>query len=214
MSSTPQHEPIPTPDRGAPGAEPAPGEAGLVPDPRRRGVVARIVPRLAPFVPVVLAAWLALSSASVGGPGTRWAVWLGALGLPLAILLWIGAALMRADSRRSQPRATRPVTAWIAIAAWCLILVLGLLLPDRVDGHAASVFLAIFPEATPGLTAGFANTVGVLSFAASAAAIVAASLDLRRTRRLARGEVLEADPEEEDRLREQWLESFRAGERS
>ena len=86
---------------------------------------------------------------------------------------------------------------------------LGALLPDLVHGEPASIFLAVFPGATAGLSSGFANTVGVLMFAAAAASLLAAALDVRRTRLLSRGVPLIPEPEDEDRLREQWLDSFR-----
>ncbi|MFB6573530.1 hypothetical protein [Kocuria palustris] len=178
-------------------------------DPRRRGAVARTVPLLAPAMPLLLAAWLALSSAPVGGPGQRWPIWLGALGAPLALLLWIAAGMVLADARHYIQRRARPLTCWLMVVSWSLAVVLGALLPDLVDGEPASLFLAAFPGATPGLSSGFANTVGVLMFAAAAASLLAAALDVRRTRLLARGASLTPDPEDEDRLREQWLDSFR-----
>lgn len=178
-------------------------------DPRRRGAATAIVPRLAPAVPILLAAWLALSSAPVGGPGERWPIWLGALGAPLALLLWTATGLMASDSRRYAQRRPRPLTCWLMVVSWVLALVLGTLLPDLVDGEPASIFLSLFPGATPGLSSGFANTIGVLTFAAAAASVVAAALDVRRARILARGERLTPELDEEDRLREQWVESFR-----
>lgn len=181
----------------------------LLIDERRRGLAARSVPRLAPVVPILLGAWLILSSAPVGGPGARAVVWFAALAVPLAVLLWIGAGLMIADARRYASRAARPVTAWITATCWSCVLVLGLFLPDLVDGRPTSIFLALAPSATPGLSWGFANTVGVLSFAAAAAGVVSVAVDVRRTRRLRRGEALTVDPDEEDRQREAWLASFR-----
>lgn len=181
----------------------------LLTDERRRGVAARFVPRLTPVVAILLGAWLSLSSTPVGGPGTRWTVWLAALAVPLIVLLWIAAGLMLTDARRYTERATRPVTAWTGVVCWICAVVLGLFLPDVVDGRPASVFLALAPSATPGLSWGFANTMGVLTFAAAAACILSAALDVRRTRRLRRGEVLTMDPDEEDRAREAWLASFR-----
>lgn len=178
-------------------------------DPRRRGPVTRIVPVLAPVVPILLAIWLSLSSAPVGGPGQRWPIWLGALAAPLALLLWVATALMIADARRYAQRAARPLTCWLMVTAWILALGLGPLLPDLVDGRPASILMAAVPGATAGLTSGFANTVGVLMFAAAAATVVAVALDVRRTRLLSRGDQLALDPQDEDRLREQWLESFR-----
>lgn len=222
-SSSGSHAPSPV---GVPAAGPGPEGPelhGAVPgstaapdllvDGRRRGPAAHAIPRLALVAPILLGAWLTLSSAPVGGPGARAVVWCAALAAPLAVLLWIAAGLMLADARRSVSRATRPVTAWITVACWSCVLVLGLFLPDVVDGQPTSIFLALAPSATPGLSWGFANTVGVLSFAAAAAAVLSAALDLRRTRRLRRGEALTIDPDEEDRQREAWLASFRAPKR-
>ena len=160
-------------------------------------------------MPLLLAAWLALSSAPVGGPGQRWPIWLGALGAPLALLLWIAAGMVLADARRYLQRRARPLTCWLMVVAWALAVVLGALLPDLVHGEPASIFLVVFPGATAGLSSGFANTVGVLMFAAAAASLLAAALDVRRTRLLSRGVPLIPEPEDEDRLREQWLDSFR-----
>ncbi|MFF0902427.1 UNVERIFIED_CONTAM: hypothetical protein RF653_01400 [Kocuria sp. CPCC 205316] len=44
-----------------------------------------------------------------------------------------------------------------------------------------------------GLSAGFANTLGILSFVLATATVVLAATDLRRTRRIQRGEPLSED---------------------
>lgn len=168
-----------------------------------------VVPLVAPVMPVILAAWLVFASAPIGGPGGRALVWLGALAAPLAVLLWISAGLMLADVAHHRPRRAGSVATWITVAAWICAVCLGFFLPDLIEGRGQSLFTALVDSDAVGLSAGFANTVGVLTFAAAAGAILFAALDLRATRARLRGETIEVDPEEEDRLRQQWVNSFR-----
>lgn len=179
---------------------------------RRGGGLRRAVPVAAPVVPLVLAAWLVLASVPIGGPGGRALIWLGALAAPLCLLLWISAGLVLGDLARYRPRYATPATVWLTVAAWFGALCLGFFLPDLIDGRGQSLFTALAGPEAVGLSAGFANTVGVLTFAAAAGSVVSASLDVRRTRARLRGEAVEPDPEEEDRLRQEWVDSFRASE--
>ncbi|MDO5618589.1 hypothetical protein [Kocuria sp.] len=176
---------------------------------RRGGVVQKVVPVVAPFVPLVLAAWLVLASVPLGGPGERAFIWLGALAAPLGLLLWISAALVLMESAHHRPRLAAPVTTILTICAWVGAVVLGFFLPDLIDGRGQSLFMAAAGPDAVGLSAGFANTVGVLTFAAAAGAVLSAALDVRATKARLRGDTLELDPDEEDRLRQQWVSSFR-----
>ena len=73
------------------------------------------------------------------------------------------------------------------------LLGFGAVLPDRVDGAGASVLTRATDPVHLGLSAGFANTLGILSFVLATAAVVLAATDLRRTRRVQRGEPLNED---------------------
>lgn len=181
----------------------------MVPFTDRRGMLMqKVVPVLAPVMPIVLAAWLVLASVPLGGPGARSWVWLGALAVPLGILLWTAGALMLAERAYYKPPYAKPVTTALMICAWVGAAVLGFFLPDVIDGRSQSLFTAVAGPDSLGLSAGFANTVGVLSFVAAAGCLLSAALDFRATKARLRGDVLELDPEQEDRLRQQWVSSF------
>lgn len=176
----------------------------------RRGTLAqKVVPVLAPVMPLVLAAWLALASVPVGGPGGRAVIWLSALAAPLGVLLWISAALVLAERAYHRPAYARPVTTVLIVCAWVGAVTLGFFLPDLIDGRGQSLFTAAAGPDSVGLSAGFANTVGVLTFAAAAGSVLSAALDVRATKARLRGDRVQLDPEDEDRLREQWVNSFR-----
>ncbi|NKE08604.1 MULTISPECIES: hypothetical protein [Kocuria] len=175
---------------------------------RRGTVVQKVVPVLAPVMPLVLAAWLVLASVPLGGPGGRALIWLGVLAAPLGVLLWISGALVLAERAYHRPAYARPVTTVLIVCAWVGAVVLGFFLPDLIDGRGQSLFTAAAGPDSVGLSAGFANTLGVLTFAAAAGSVVSAALDVRSTKARLRGDVVELDPEEEDRLRQQWVNSF------
>lgn len=176
---------------------------------RHGGRLQKIVPTLAPLMPCVLVAWLTLASVPLGGPGERAVIWLGALAIPLAVLLWIGAGLMLVDRAAYPSRRAGFVTVILTLTAWGNFVFLGFLLPDLIDGQNRSLLLAALDSDAVGLTAGFANTVGVLTFVAAGGAVLSAALDLRATRAQLRGEVVELSVEDEDRLRQEWVNSFR-----
>lgn len=175
---------------------------------RRGSVLQRVVAYLAPVMPFVLAAWLMFASVPLGGPGDRALIWLGALAVPLGLLLWIAGGLILVDLAHYRPRFSRPLTTWLTVATWFGAICLGFFLPDLIDGRGQSLFTALAGPDSVGLSAGFANTVGVLSFAGAAAAVLSAALDLRATRTRLRGGTTAIDPDDEDRLREQWVTSF------
>lgn len=198
-------------------------EPHAAPDPERPGVSAetppftdrpigplrRVVPVIAPAMPLFVAAWFVLATVPLGGPGERAVIWLTALALPLGVLLWISAALMRMDVVCHRPRVSSAASTWSVLAAWGCALVLGAFLPDKIDGRGQSQFTAaVGGQDYVGLSAGFANTVGVLTFVAAVAAVISTAIDLRGTRARLRGQAPELDPEQEDRMREAWVESF------
>lgn len=175
---------------------------------RRAAVLTAWVPLLSPVMPCAVAVWLLCASVPVGGPGPRAVLWLAVLGVPLAILLWVSGALMLVDCRFYAPRCAGTVPVVFTCVAWVGAGALGIFLPDVIDGQERSIFMSVVGAESVGLSAGFANTVGVLTFVAAVGAVIAAALDLRVTRARLRGEPDELSLEEEDRLRQQWLDSF------
>ena len=57
-----------------------------------------------------------------------------------------------------------------------MLLGFGAVLPDRVDGAGASVLTRAADPVHLGLSAGFANTLGILSFVLATAAVVLAAV--------------------------------------
>ncbi|MCJ8503684.1 hypothetical protein MRU69_02235 [Kocuria flava] len=165
----------------------------LAPVPGRSTVVQRLVPALAPPAAVLLALWVAAGRGLAGAAGEFVPVHATALALPLGVLLGAGAVVLRRDARAHVPAGASLRACLTTAGAWAVVLAFGAVLPDRVDGRGASLLTELAGPGLLGLSAGFANTLGILSAVTAGAALVLAAVDLRRTRRIQRGEPLSED---------------------
>ena len=167
--------------------------APLEPVPRRAPGLQRAVPVLAPPLALLLGGWVAAGRGVAGAAGELVLLHALALGLPLTVLLGAGAVVLRRDARAHVPAGASLRASLTTLAAWLVVLGFGAVLPDRVDGEGVSLLTRATDPGLLGLSAGFANTLGILSFVLAVAALVLAATDLRRTRRIQRGEPLTED---------------------
>ncbi len=161
--------------------------------PHRPSALQRAVPVLGVPVALLLGAWIAVGRGLVGAAGDLVPVHTLALALPLTGLLLAASVLLARDARAHVPSGASLRSSLTVPAAWAVLLGFGAVLPDRVDGAGASVLTRVTDPVHLGLSAGFANTLGILSFVLATAAVVLAATDLRRTRRIQRGEPLDED---------------------
>ena len=165
----------------------------LAPVPLCPNLLQRAVPVLGLPVAVLLGAWVAAGRGLAGAAGELVPLYTLTLALPLTVLLGTAGAVLRRDARAHAPAGASLRGALTLPAAWMVVLGFGAVLPDRVDGAGVSVLTRLADPALLGLSAGFANTLGILSFVLAVAALVLAVTDLRRTRRIQRGEPLSED---------------------
>lgn len=168
-------------------------DVSLAPVPHRSSPVQRAVPVLAVPAAVLLGAWVAAGRGLVGAAGDLVPLYALTLALPLTVLLGAAGVVLRRDARAHVPAGSSLRAALTPPAAWAVVLCFGAVLPDRVDGTGVSVLTALTDSSLLGLSAGFANTLGILSFVLASAALVLAVAGLRRTRRIQRGEPLTED---------------------
>jgi hypothetical protein len=152
--------------------------------------VQRAVPVLALPAALVLGVWVAAGRGLAGAAGDLVLLYAALLAAPLTVLLAAAAVVLRGDARAHAPAAA---SLRSTLTAWGVVLAFGAVLPDRVGGTGASLLTRVTGPGLLGLSAGFANTLGILSFVAASAALVLAAADRRRTRRIQRGEPLTED---------------------
>ncbi|ACV08823.1 hypothetical protein [Jonesia denitrificans] len=139
----------------------------------------RINPFLVLAVGIAMTAWVAGARALWGLPGSHAVTYLGAVGLPILV----GHLLLA----RAQARARRQHTplrsgVWgTLVGSWVCLFLLGLFLPERVDGHLTHIIVGT-QEPARGLLIGFANPLGIIGVALLIAAVIMASLDARPPR--------------------------------
>lgn len=140
-------------------------------------------------VALVAACWVVAGRAVFGVVGDLTAVYAVSLGPVLFMVLTIAALIAFKEMRlHGGSRAGFPLSVAITQAiSWLLALIFGLLIPDRVEGKTVSALSAIGGEHLVGLSAGFGNTFGILTFCFAFAALFCAVAALRRARRLAAG---------------------------
>lgn len=168
-------------------------EAPLAPVPRRAAVLQRAVAPLGVPVAVLLGAWVAAGRGVAGAAGDLVLLYAVALALPLTGLLAAAGVVALRDARAHVPPGASLRCSLVLVAAWTVTAGFGALLPDRVDGAGVSLLTRLAGPSRLGLSAGFANPLGILSFSLATAALVLAVTDLRRTRRIQRGEPLTED---------------------
>jgi hypothetical protein len=161
--------------------------------PHHPTLLQRAVPVLGLPVALLLGTWIAVGRGLAGAAGELVLLYTLTLALPLTGLLAVASALLVRDARAHVPRGASLRSALTMPAAWAVLLGFGAVLPDRVDGAGASVLTRATDPVHLGLSAGFANTLGILSFVLASTTVVFAASDLRRTRRIQRGEPLSED---------------------
>ena len=161
--------------------------------PHRPTALQRAVPVLGIPAALLLGAWVAGGRGLAGAAGDLVLLYALTLALPLTALLVVASVLLRRDARAHLPPGASLRSSLTMPAAWVVLLGFGAVLPDRVDGAGASVLTRFTDPVHLGLSAGFANTLGILSFVLATATVVLAATDLRRTRRIQRGEPLSED---------------------
>jgi hypothetical protein len=174
-------------------------EAALDPVPHRPTALQRAVPVLGIPAALLLGMWVAVGRGLAGAAGDLVLLYTLTLALPLTAPLVVASVLLRRDARAHAPAGCSLRSALTTTAAWLVLAGFGAVLPDRVAGTGASVLTRLTDPVHLGLSAGFANTLGILSVVLATAAAVLAATDLRRTRRIQRGEPLSED-EALDRL--------------
>lgn len=161
--------------------------------PHRPTALQRAVPALGIPAALLLGAWVAVGRGLAGAAGDLVLLHTLTLALPLTALLVVASALLRRDARAHVPTGASLRSSLTMPAAWAVLVGFGTVLPDRVGGAGASVLTRCTDPVHLGLSAGFANILGVLSFVLATATVVLAATDLRRTRRIQRGEPLSED---------------------
>ncbi|QPT54037.1 hypothetical protein [Rothia kristinae] len=136
---------------------------------------------------VLTGLWITAGRALFGAGGLLVGVFaVTVLPVYLAVLGLACWHLLR-DARRRPGGATTPAIAGALACTWVLALIFGFLVPDRVEGQVVSAASAVLGPDVVGLSAGFGNTFGILTFVAAFATLGLAITQNRRGRRAAEG---------------------------
>lgn len=148
---------------------------------------------------VAAAAWITAGRALFGAGGSLVPVFAVSFGPLLLVVLLVAAWFGIKDARRHSPgTGTSTALAVLHPATWVLAFIFGMLCPDRVDGRTVSAASQLLGHEFVGLSAGFGNTFGILTFVAAFATLLVAISQARRSARRATG-ITEADEEEFER---------------
>ncbi|WP_345443885.1 hypothetical protein [Rothia endophytica] len=139
---------------------------------------------------VLAALWITAGRSLFGAGGSLVPVFAISFGPALAVLYllatyyaWQEVKLQRAGVSAGLPL----VTALVQVVGWLLAAVFGLLVPDRVDGVTVSAASALLGHDLVGLSAGFGNTAGILTFAFAIAVLLLTLASRRKAKEAARG---------------------------
>lgn len=149
---------------------------------------------------VLTAVWITAGRSLFGAGGDLVGIFAISFGPLLFLILGLAAffsfkdAKLNGGSRAGFP----PSVAVTQLVSWVLALIFGMLVPDRLDGRTVSAAASLFGEDFIGLSAGFGNTFGILTFCFAFAALFCAISVLRRSRRWAAG-ISEDDVEAAER---------------
>ncbi|MCP3425473.1 hypothetical protein NBM05_05430 [Rothia sp. AR01] len=181
--------PEPAPSAAAPGGTggPRPARAGGL-EGRPDSAWLRASLWLSAPLTVLAAAWVTFGRALFGAAGELTGIFAISLGPLMLIVMGLASVRMHQDARRFAHRVTTPLLSFAQLAAWVLAFFFGLLIPDRVDGRTISAVSEIAGDHLVGLSAGFGNTVGILTYVAAFATLLIASTEQRRSRRAVAGE--------------------------
>ncbi|WP_129656583.1 hypothetical protein [Rothia halotolerans] len=183
MSERPQN-----PSPGHPTRDGAPPEEPPLLEGRRDSAWLRASLWLSAPMTVLAALWVTAGRSLFGAGGELLGIFAISLGPLMLVVMGAASVLMHRDARRYTRRVTTPLLSFTQAATWVLALFFGLLIPDRVDGRTVSAVSEIAGDHLVGLSAGFGNTVGILTYVAAFATLIIASTEQRRSRRAIAGE--------------------------
>lgn len=137
---------------------------------------------------IFCALWVTAGRALFGAGGSLVGIFAISVGPALLLVLLLGARWMWQDARRfaGAPATTRPL-ALLQPVCWAIAFVFGMLCPDRHDGKTVSAASQLLGEDFVGLSAGFGNTAGILTFVAAFAVFFVALGEARRSKKRAAG---------------------------
>ncbi len=130
------------------------------------------------------AGWVSAGRLIFGAAGQLLPVLMLTLGPSLLLILLLAYRWMLKDARcYTGPRATTPLLACVQAVTGLLALIFGFLCPDRIAGRTVSAAAAVWGEDFIGLSAGFANTFGILTFCSAFSLLLLARSQYQRSQR-------------------------------
>lgn len=123
---------------------------------------------------LVGALWISAGRSLFGAGGTLIGTFLVSLGPLFLVVMLVAAWRMRKDAGRYEARSTSGLLAAVQALTWVLAAIFGFLIPDRVDGRTVSALSQVGGDHLVGLSAGFGNTFGILSFVGAFATLIIA----------------------------------------
>lgn len=145
---------------------------------------------ISPLMALASALWISLGRSLWGAGGELQLIFLISFGPALALILLLSFSYSLKELRLQEKgvRAGLPqVMSLVLLASWFMAGLFGLWVPDRIEGRNVSAFAALLGPEVMGLSAAFANTTGILTFALAIASLLLALGHYRRARDLRRG---------------------------
>lgn len=135
------------------------------------------------------ALWITAGRSLLGAGGSLVPVFAISFGPLLLLVLLLAAHFARKEMKLAggSRAGFTPSVAITQLGAWILALIFGLLVPDRQADTTVSAAASIFGPDFIGLSAGFGNTFGILTYCLAFAALLCAISTYRRARRLSLG---------------------------
>ena len=130
----------------------------------------------------VCAVWVTAGRTLVGAAGSLTGIYAITLGPALFAVLGFAAHRARRDAARYEHPAATPAFAVVQAVTWALALIFGFLIPDRLEGRVVSGLSAVLGDDLVGLSAGFGNTFGILTFVGAFSCLILAWTEERRSR--------------------------------
>lgn len=153
----------------------------------RTSPLARLTPALAYPAAILAALWITAGRVLFGAGGDLVPIFAITFAPLLLIAMGISAATMRREAAQHQPKATTPLIATVYWGAFALALMFGFLVPDRVQGCTLSAASQIIGQDVIGLSAGFGNTIGILTLCLAVASFFLALNEKKKTDRALAG---------------------------
>lgn len=149
---------------------------------------------------VLAVLWITFGRTLFGAGGSLMGVFAISFGPLLALVLGLAIFFSFKDMKlNGGMTAGFPFSVSLMMSVcWSLAFIFGMLVPDRLDGKTVSAAASLLGSDFIGLSAGFGNTFGILTFCFAFAALFCALSVLRRSRRLAAG-ITEDDVEAAER---------------